>query len=179
MRNSQISVRKTNFFPIQPIAKFLFLLHSNYTGDTPYQVWLYLDIAFNRWKTPIFEILHSQFFRNNRKFPYENPTFFLGKLCQKFLLLYTLITMVILDTKFGLIWTLSSPDEKELFFKFAIHKNSLFLKFTSYNGISSSPTLYLHRGYSIPSLVWFEHLLETMKRAYFRNSIIAVHSKQS
>ena len=51
--------------------------------------------------------LNSQKFaiREIRKIPYENPKFFLGKLYQKFFFLYTLITLVILHTAFGLIWT--------------------------------------------------------------------------
>ena len=43
--------------------------------------------------------------REIRKIPYENPTFFLGTLYQIFFLLYTLITLVILHTAFGLIST--------------------------------------------------------------------------
>ena len=43
--------------------------------------------------------------RNDRKFPYEKLTFFLGKLYQKFFLFYTLGTHGILHTKFGSIWT--------------------------------------------------------------------------
>ena len=51
--------------------------------------------------------LNSQKFaiREIRKIPYENRKFFLGKLYQKFFFLYTLITLVILHTAFGLIWT--------------------------------------------------------------------------
>ena len=164
----KFAFREIRKFPYEKLTFFLynyskisFSPRPNYTGDTPYQVWLYLDICLNRWKRPIFEILWSQFNRNNRKFPYENPTFFLGKVCQKFFLLYTLITLVILDTKFGLIWTLPWPDEKELFLKFAIRKKNI-----SYSKISFSPTLYLHRGYSIPSLVWFEQLLNPIKNNY-------------
>ena len=40
-----------------------------------------------------------------RKFPYENLTFLLGKLGQKIVLFHPLITMVKLDTEFGLFWT--------------------------------------------------------------------------
>ena len=43
--------------------------------------------------------------REIRKFPYENMTFFVGKLYQKFFLFYTLTALVILHTEFGLIWT--------------------------------------------------------------------------
>ena len=57
--NTQISVWNTNFFPRQPIAKILFVLHSNYTGDTPYPVWFDLDNSLVRWKRPFFNICHS------------------------------------------------------------------------------------------------------------------------
>ena len=53
--------------------------------------------------------------------------FFLGNLYQKFFLFYTLITLVIFHSKFGLIWTITWPDENELFLKFAkicISRNS-------------------------------------------------------
>ena len=52
--------------------------------------------------------------------PYEKPTLFLGKLCQKFFFPHTLITLVMLHTEFGLIWTTPWPHEKELFLKFVI-----------------------------------------------------------
>ena len=57
-------------------------------------------------------------FREIQKVPYEILTFFLSKLHQKFFLFYILIKLVILHTKFGLIWTTSWPDKKELFLKF-------------------------------------------------------------
>ena len=40
---------------------------------------------------------------------------FLGKLCQKFFLRYTLITLVILHTKFGSIWATFWHNEKNFF----------------------------------------------------------------
>ena len=54
----------------------------------------------------------------NRKFQYEKLTFFLGKLYRKFFLFYNLVTLGILGTKFGSIWTTPWPDEKDLFLKF-------------------------------------------------------------
>ena len=45
-RNSQISIWKINFSPRQAIPKNLSVLPSNYTWDTPYQVWFDLT----RWK---------------------------------------------------------------------------------------------------------------------------------
>ena len=58
------------------------------------------------------------FFWNNSEIPHEKLTFFLGKLYQKFFLLYNLVTHGILDTQFGSIWTTPWPDEKDLFLKF-------------------------------------------------------------
>ena len=63
LRNSQISVWITNFFPRQAIAKLLFVLDSNYTGDTPWQVWLDLDNSLTRSKRPIFKI---RYLRNSQ-----------------------------------------------------------------------------------------------------------------
>ena len=57
--NTQISVWNTNFFPRQPIARILFVLHSNYTGDTPYRVEFDLDNSLVQWKRPIFKIGYS------------------------------------------------------------------------------------------------------------------------
>ena len=62
--------------------------------------------------------------RENRKIPYENPTFFLGKLYQTLFLMYTVITLVVLNTAFGFIWTTPYPDEKDLFLKFPFSRNS-------------------------------------------------------
>ena len=101
--------------------------------------------------------------------------FFLGKLNQCFLL-YTIITLVILNTEFGLIWTTPWPDEKE-FFK--ILKNSQFAKFAKFRmktqlfprhalPIFFCCTLLLHWWYSIPSLVWFGQLLDPMKKNFFK-----------
>ena len=104
----------------QAIAKIPFFLHSINTGDTPYRVWLDLEIFLNRGERTVFEIPYS---RNSKSFLWNTSeilTILLAKLLQKFLLPYTLITLVILHAKFGLIWTLPWPDEKELFLKFII-----------------------------------------------------------
>ena len=53
------------------------------------------------------------------KFPYENLTFFLGKLHQKFFLFYTLDTHGILNAEFGSIWLTSWPNQKQPYLKFA------------------------------------------------------------
>ena len=57
-----------------------------------------------------------------RKFPYEKLTFFPGNLEQKVFLFYTLITLMILHTEFGLIWTTPWSDEKDLFLKLVIRE---------------------------------------------------------
>ena len=88
-------------------------------------------------------------------------------------MLYTRITLVILHTPFGLIWTTPWPDAKELFLKFSKFRNSwnsqnsvwkpnfflgtLFQSFFCF-------TLSLHCWYSIPSLVWFGQLLDPLKK---------------
>ena len=58
MRNSQISVWKTNFFPRQAIPKTLFVLQSSYPWDTRYRVWFALNNSLTRWKRPNFKILY-------------------------------------------------------------------------------------------------------------------------
>ena len=89
--------------------------------------------------------------------------FFLGKLYQKYFLLFTIITLVIIHTMFGLILTTPWPDDKELSLKFAIREIRkisfenpvFFLGKQSYANLFSWFTLSLHWLYSIPSLVWF------------------------
>ena len=63
LRNSQISVWKTNFFPRQAIPKILSVLDSRYPWDTPYRVWVDLDNSLTRWKRPIFKI---RYLRNSQ-----------------------------------------------------------------------------------------------------------------
>ena len=116
--NTQISVWNTIFFPRQPIAKIIFVLHYNYTGDTPYRVWFDLDNSLVRWTRPIFKIGYS----GNTQISVSNTIFFLGNLQQKIFLLYTLITLLILHTEFYLIWTTPWSDEKDLFLKLVIRE---------------------------------------------------------
>ena len=59
-------------------------------------------------------------------FPIETQTFFIEKLGGPFFLSQSLPTLVILHTKFGLIWTTSWPDKKDLFLKLLIWKNRNF-----------------------------------------------------
>ena len=122
----KLVIRETRKFPYKiltfflgkPIAKIIFVLHSNYTGDTPYQVRFDLDDSLFWWKRPIFKIG----FWEIRKFPYEKLTFFLGNLEQKLFLFYTLIALLILHTEFRLIWTTPWSDEKDLFLKLVIRE---------------------------------------------------------
>ena len=98
---------------------------------------------------------------------------------------YTQTTQGILHAGFGLIWTTPWPDNKDLVLKFA---NREFRKFP-YEIITFfldkllqkflSPTLYLHRGYFIPSLVQFGQVLDqsnitSVKIRYSQNSQISV-----
>ena len=109
------SVSITNIFTRQAIAKNPFFLHSNNTGDTPFRVWLDLEIFLTRWERTIFKIPYS---RNSKTFvwnPYELVTFLLDKLWQKFILSYVRTTQWILHAEFVLVWTSSWPDQKDLF----------------------------------------------------------------
>ena len=113
LKKSQISVRKTNFFLGKLYQKIflsqslptLGILHTKFgliwTTSWPDKKDLYLKIA-----NPI-----------SRYFPYEKLTFFLGKLYQKFLFSYALLTMGILHIQCGSIWTTLWTNQKDLFFK--------------------------------------------------------------
>ena len=59
-------------------------------------------------------------------FPVEIRIFFLWKLGGPFFLNQSLPTLRILHSKFGLIWTTSRPDKKNLFLKLLIWKNRKF-----------------------------------------------------
>ena len=80
-RNSQISVRKPNFFRGK-LYQFYFALHCHYTGDTQYRVSFDLGNSLTRWKTTIFKILKNSQFAKFAKFRTKNH-FFLGKLYQQ------------------------------------------------------------------------------------------------
>ena len=98
------------FFPGKLYQKF-FAKHSHYAGDTPYHVWFDLDNFLTRWNRTKFKIPFSR----NSKSSVWKPNFFLDKLNQKYFLIYTVITLVIINTEFGLIWTTPWPDKKEFF----------------------------------------------------------------
>ena len=112
-RNSQNSVRKPNFFPKQALP-ILFCFTRQHTGDTQYRVWFDLGSSLTRWKTTIFKILKNSQFAKFAKFRTKNH-FFPRQAIPTNFWLYTVITLVILNTEFGLIWTTPWPDEEELF----------------------------------------------------------------
>ena len=96
-----------------------------------------------------------------------------------FFLLYTLITLVILNTEFGLIWTTPWPDENEFFLKLSKIRNSPNSQNSVWKPIFFLGKLYkqlfcfvssLHWWYSIPHLIWFGKLLNPMKKTFFKNS---------
>ena len=62
----------------------------------------------------------------NRKFPYEKLIFLLGKIYKKFFLLYTFITLVIIHTKCGSLWTTPWLDKNSIFLKIEKSKKSIF-----------------------------------------------------
>ena len=64
--------------------------------------------------------------RKNCKFPYEKLIFFQGKLYKKFFLLYTFITLVIIHTKCGSLWTTAWPEKNSIFLKIEKSKKSIF-----------------------------------------------------
>ena len=114
---------KNHFSPRQALPTIFFSLHSHYTGDTKYRIWFGLDNSLIRWKRIFFKILKNSQFAKFAKLRMKNhfsprqalPTTFF---------LYTIITLVILNTEFGLIWTTPWPDEKQLLLKFSKIRNS-------------------------------------------------------
>ena len=152
------------------MPKHLFALHSHCIGDTSYRVWFDLDNSLTRWKRHIFKITFSR----NSKSSVWNPTFFLGRLNQKYFLLYTVISLVILNAEFGLIWTIPWPDEKDLFLKFlfrevqkVLSENPTFFLGKLNQKKTFCFTLSLHWWYSMPSLVRFGQLPDPMKMNFF------------
>ena len=171
-RNLKSSVWNTNFFRTRYTNFFLFyaltslvILHTEFgliwTTPCPDEKDLFLKFLFREFQTV----------------PYENPNFFQGKLNQKYFLLYTVITLVILNTEFGLIWRTHWPDEKELFLKFAKIRNSRipqnsvwkpnFFKASNTNNFFG---LYCHFTGDTPYRVWFDldNSLTRWKRTIFK-----------
>ena len=113
-RNSKSSAWKTKFFPRQQAKPILFALHCHYTGDTQYRVWFDLGNSLIRWETTIFKMLKNSQVGKLAKFRIKTH-FFPRQALPTTFWLYTFITLVILSTGFGSIWTTPWPDEEELF----------------------------------------------------------------
>ena len=179
-------LRTLNNSQFAKFAEFRMKNHFFPRQATPTTFWLYTVIKLvilNTeigwvWKTPCTDekdLFLKFLLREVQKVLYESPIFFLGKLNQCFLL-YTIITLVILNTEFCLIWATPWPDEKQLFLKFSkirILRNpqnfvwkTIFFQDKLYQQLFSF-TLSLHSWYSIPSLVWFGRLLVPMKKTFF------------
>ena len=180
MKKSQISVRKTIFFPGELFKNFVLLytfitlviIHTKcgslWTTAWPEKNSIFLKIEISKkpiflieirtffyeswadrsfWSQslPTLGILHAKFgliwttswpdkkdlffkllIRKNRKFPYEKLIFFLCKLYKKFFLLYTFITLVIIHTKCGSLWTTAWPEKNSIFLKIEKSKKSIF-----------------------------------------------------
>ena len=116
LRNSQISVWNTNFFPRQAIPKILFVLHSWYHWDTPCRVWSDLDNSLTQWNRPIFKIRYLR----NSQISVWNTNFFPRQAIPKILFVLHSHTLGILHTKFGSLWTTLWPNQKDLFLKLVI-----------------------------------------------------------
>ena len=174
-RNSQNSVWKPIFF-LGKLYQQLLALHCHYTGDTQYRVGFDLGNSLTRWKTTIFKILKNSQFVKFAKFRVIT-NFFPRQAIPTTFLLYTLITLVMLNTELGLIWATPWPDEKQLFLKLSKNRNSRNSQNSVWKPIFFLGKLYqqlfgftrsLHWWYSISSLVWFEQLLDPMKKSFFK-----------
>ena len=178
-QNSQISVWKPIFFARQGITEILFVLHFIYTGDTPYRVQFDLNNNLNQWKRPIFKFRIS---RNSESCVWITNLFHRQSIAKIFFLIHSTYTR---DTPYHVWFNLNNSlnQWKRLIFKFRNSRNSEnslwktnFFALTSYSKKSFPNTLYLHRGYSIPSLVKFRQFLHPIKNNYSYNSPIAKFS---
>ena len=171
-RNSQNSVWKPNFF-LGALNQFFFCftLSLHWWYSIPRLVWF--GQLLDPVKKIFFKILKISQFAKFAKFRMKN-LFFPRRAQPNFFLLFTLISLVILHTAFGLIWTTPWPAEKKLkFSKFRNSRNSqnsvwkpnFFLGALNHFFCF---TLSLHWWYSIPRLVWFGQLLDPMKKIFFK-----------
>ena len=166
-RNSQKSVWKLNFFLGTLYQKtFCFTLSLHWWYSIPRLVWF--GQLLNPMKKTYFQ---NSFFAKFAKVPYENPIFFPRPALTIFFLLYTLITLLILNTEFGLIWTTPWPAEKKLYFskirnsrnsQNSVWKPNFFLG--ALYQYFFCLTLSLNWWYSIPRLVWFGQLLNPIEK---------------
>ena len=108
---SQNFVWKLNFFPRQAMPKKFFALHFQYIGDTPYRVWIDLNNSLTTWKRTIFKVRYSL---NLQNYVWK-PNFFPRLAMPTILFPHTLITLVMLHTEFGLIWTTWQHEKKTIF----------------------------------------------------------------
>ena len=109
--NSKFPYEKRTFFLGKLYQKFVLF----YTFDTLGILQTEFGLV---WTTPWpdeKDLFLKLIIREIHKFPYEKLNSFLGKLYQKFVLFYTLDTLGILHTEFGLIWTTPWPDKKTYF----------------------------------------------------------------
>ena len=104
------------------------------------------------------------------------PIFFPRQAIPEIFLLYTFITLLILNTEFGLIWTTPWPDKKRFFFKFSKIRDSPNSQNSVWKPIFFLGKLYqqlfwfailLNWWYSTPSFVRFGQLLNKVKKNYF------------
>ena len=165
---------KNHFSPRQAIpTTFCFTLSLHWWYSVPSLVW------FGQLLDPLKKIFFFKFLKNSQfakfaKFRMKTQLFPRHAL-PKIFLLYNLITLLIIHTAFGLIWTTPWPAEK----KIKNLKNSQFAKFAKFRmktqlfprraqPIFFCFTLSLHWWYSIPPLVWFGHLLNPTKKPIFK-----------
>ena len=86
------SVWKPNFLTKQATAKIYFVLHSTYTGNTPYRVWFDFNNSLTRWKRPIFKIRRNSHFAKFAKFRKKTQLFFRASYTKIFFVLHSTYT---------------------------------------------------------------------------------------
>ena len=117
-RNWQNSVWEPHFFRGTLCQKLLcFTLSLHWWYSIPRLVWFGQHL--NPMKKPIFKIYFSRKFAK-----FRTKTQFFSEASSTIFLLYTVITLVILNTEFGLIWSSPWLDGKQLFLKFSKIHNS-------------------------------------------------------
>ena len=144
------------FFFLGELYKKLFLL---YTFITP----VILHTKFGSFWTTRHDEISIILKKEKSKtsiFPVEIRIFFLWTLGGPFLLNQSLPTLRILHTKFGLIWTTSWPDEKDLFLKILIWKYRKFpyKKLSFFPRQAIQKTLFaldVHYTGDFPYQLWF------------------------
>ena len=168
------------FFSQASYTNNFLALHCHYTGDTQYRVWFDLDNSLTRWRTflKFSKICNSRNSQNS----VSKTFFFSWESYTNNFWLYTVITLVILNTEFSLIWATPWPDAKQLFLKFSKIRNSRNSQNTVLKPIFFLGKLYqqlfgftlcLHWWYSIP-LVWFGQLLDPMKKNFLDSQKFAI-----